>query len=127
MTVYFVIAIMYIGISFLLTATNADSMLAGYNTLSEERKKLYDITSTVNIINRTVRCTGIVLALLGIVFYFIDVSEFIHFIILIFSIIPLLASSVYARLKYSTDPMRWYEWVLYFITLFVCVFLPFIS
>ncbi|MTG98168.1 MULTISPECIES: DUF3784 domain-containing protein [Myroides] len=127
MTVYFVIAIMYIGISFILTPTNADSMLAGYNTLSEERKKLYDITSTVNIINRTVRCTGIVLALLGIVFYFIDVSEFIHFIILIFSVLPLLISNIYARLKYSTDPMRWYEWVLYFITLFVCVVLPFIS
>ncbi|MDM1396121.1 DUF3784 domain-containing protein [Myroides odoratimimus] len=127
MTVYFVIAIMYIGISFLLTHTNADSILAGYNTLSEERKKLYDITSTVNIINRTVRCTGIVLALLGIVFYFIDVSEFIHFIILIFSVLPLLISNIYARLKYSTDPMRWYEWLLYFITLFVCVILPFIS
>ncbi|AJA69165.1 DUF3784 domain-containing protein [Myroides odoratimimus] len=112
MEAFIIVGLIYIGISYFLTAENADGLLAGYNTMSDERKKLYDITSTVNIINRTVRWTGIVLTLVGIVFYFIHVEEFIHFIILIFSIIPLLASSIYARLRYSKDPMRWYDWII---------------
>ncbi|MDR0229391.1 MAG: DUF3784 domain-containing protein [Flavobacteriaceae bacterium] len=109
---FIVTGLIYIGISYLLTPDNADGLLAGYNTLSDERKKLYDITSTVKALNLTMRYTGISIGVLGtlaIVFEWLIVAQSI---LLIGAIIPLMIVSVYTRLKYSKDPMRWYDWLL---------------
>lgn len=108
---FIVIGLLYIGLSYFLTPDNADGLLAGYNTMSDERKKLYDITSTVRVINLTARWTGIctvIIAILAMVFKWHTVV--FSSILICTLIIPLMITSIYTRLKYSKDPMRWYDW-----------------
>lgn len=111
MEAFIIIGLLYIGLSYFLTPDNADGLLAGYNTLSDERKKLYDITSTVKVVNLTMRWTGIcssIIAILAIVFKWpIAITTSI---LICAVIIPLMVASLYTRLKYSKDPMSWYDW-----------------
>jgi hypothetical protein len=112
MEAFIIIGLLYIGLSYFLTPDNADGLLAGYNTLSDERKKLYDITSTVKVVNLTMRWTGIctnILAILAIVFKW-PIAVIISILICILTI-PSMITSIYTRLKYSKDPMRWYDWL----------------
>ncbi|KUF39405.1 DUF3784 domain-containing protein [Myroides marinus] len=112
MEAFIITGLLYIGISYFLTPDNADSLLAGYNTMSDERKKLYDITSTVKMLNLTMRWSGIstsILAILAIVFKW-PIAVIISILICILTI-PSMIMSIYTRLKYSEDPMRWYDWL----------------
>ncbi|MDR0195134.1 MAG: DUF3784 domain-containing protein [Myroides sp.] len=111
MEVFIVTGLLYIGISYFLTPDNADSLLAGYNTMSDERKRLYDITSTVKMLNLTMRWSGIstsILAILAIIFKW--PIAVITSILICTLIIPLMIANIYSRRKFSTDPMRWYDW-----------------
>lgn len=112
MEAFIIIGLLYIGISYFLTPDNADSLLAGYNTMSDERKKLYDITSTVKVLNLTMRWTGICTSIITILAIILEWHKVITTSILIcVLIIPSMITSIYTRLKYSEDPMRWYDWL----------------
>ncbi|MGL4584391.1 MAG: DUF3784 domain-containing protein [Flavobacterium sp.] len=109
---FIVIGLIYVGLSYFLTPDNADSLLAGYNTMSDTRKKLYDIPSTVKLLNLTMRWTGVCIGLMGIVAILCEWHIVAHIILICGSIIPLIIADVYNRLKFSTDPMRWYNWLM---------------
>ncbi|MDM1377552.1 DUF3784 domain-containing protein [Myroides marinus] len=112
MEAFIITGLLYIGISYFLTPDNADSLLAGYNTMSDERKKLYDISSTVKVLNLTMRWTGICTSIITILAIVLEWHKVITTSILIcVLIIPLVIMSIYTRLKYSVDPMRWYDWL----------------
>ncbi|MEC4114726.1 DUF3784 domain-containing protein [Myroides pelagicus] len=109
---FIVIGLLYVGISYFLTPDNADGLLAGYNTMSDERKKLYDIASMVKALNLTMRYTGIFIGVFGTLTIILEWFIVAQSILLIGAIVPLMSANVYTRLKYSKDPMRWYDWIL---------------
>lgn len=126
MNMFLVIGPLYVALSFLLTSENADGLLAGYNTLSTERKKRYNIKAIVRCINLTLRYTGIATLLCGLLSLCIDFNQYETFIFLL-STIPLVTTNIYTRLKYSTDPIRLYEWILNGILIIGMLVLAFIS
>ncbi|MCC9042935.1 DUF3784 domain-containing protein [Myroides sp. M-43] len=109
---FIIVGLIYIGISYLLTAENADGMLAGYNTMSDERKKLYNITSIVKIIKQTFRWLGVIIGIGGVIAIYLKWPIIAQTILLCVTIVPLMIASIYTRLKYSKDPMHWYDWII---------------
>ncbi|MDR2223025.1 MAG: DUF3784 domain-containing protein [Flavobacteriaceae bacterium] len=112
MELFIIVALIYIGISYLLTPENADGLLAGYNTMSAERKKRYDIVSIVKVLNLTLRWNGICIGIIGVATVLLEWPIIIYPILLCGSIISLMVANVYTRIKFSTDPMHWYDWLL---------------
>ncbi|WP_267740689.1 DUF3784 domain-containing protein [Myroides injenensis] len=126
MAALLIIGLIYIGISYCLNNENADSLLAGYNTLSNERKKLYDIDKIVFYINKTARYTGFSILIVGILTYWLkNVTLALIFLIYV-PIVPIMVVNIYTRLSFSKDPLRWYDWLLYTIIGFTLLIFPFV-
>lgn len=122
-----IIGLIYVGISYLLTPDNADGMLAGYNTMSDERKKLYDITSIVKTMKLTFRWLGIFIGIAGVIAISLKWPIIAQVILLSVTIIPLMITSIYTRLKYSKDPMRWYDWLIPIVISIGSVYLTYLT
>ncbi len=106
---FIIVSAIFLGISFLLTAENADGMLAGYNTLSDERKAKYNIKKIVTFTNNTLRVTALGVLLGGSISYWLHSGALALFTLLYFPLILIMGGNLYARLNFSTDPLRKYE------------------
>ena len=124
---FIIIGLIYVGISYLLTPDNADGMLAGYNTMSDERKKLYDISSIVKTMKLTFRWLGIFIGTAGVITISLKWPIIAQVILLSVTIIPLMITSIYTRLKYSNDPMRWYDWLIPIVISIGSVYLTYLT
>lgn len=126
MAALLILGLIYIGLSYSLNNENADSFLAGYNTLSNERKKLYDIDKIVFYVNKTTRYTGFSILIVGILTYWLkNVTLALIFLIYV-PIVPIMIVNIYTRHSFSKDPLRWYDWLLYIIIGFSLLIFPFI-
>ena len=121
----FVIFAIYLGISFILTPENADGMLAGYNTLSDERKAKYDITKVVHFQNKALRLLALCTLLLGGLALYLEYTFLYLFTLLYLPFIVLIGAGIYSRVKFSTDPFRWYDWLIYAAILIFLVFITY--
>lgn len=68
------LAVVFIGIGYLVTEKNAKYILAGYNTMSEEERKKINLKVYLSFFRRFHVFLGITLLILSLVFYFL-VSE----------------------------------------------------
>ena len=114
----------YLGISYILTPENADSMLAGYNTLSDERKAKYDIVKTVNFQNKMLRLLAAATLILGGLAFYFEIAFLYLFTLIYLPFILIMGAGIYGRLRFSTDPFRWYDWLIYGA---IIIFLAFIT
>jgi hypothetical protein len=80
--------IVFIGVGFLVKL--CPNLIAGYNTMSKEKKKNVDIKGLSTLMKRALILIGLIYILLPIIFHLIDLDEFISFCIL-FSLLILWA------------------------------------
>ena len=122
---FIIVSAIFLGISFLLNADNASGLLAGYNTLSDERKATYDIKKVVAFTNNTLRVTALGVLLGGAISYWFQSGALALFTLLYFPLILILGGNLYCRLKFSTDPIRKYEKIVFGLLIFVMLYLAF--
>lgn len=68
--VLFLVGCVFVGCGYLLTEKNARSLLAGYNTLSEEEKSRFDLKSFLKFFRQFHLVLGISFFFLGSLVYF---------------------------------------------------------
>lgn len=120
---FIVTAAILFALSFILTVDNADGLLSGYNTLSDERKAKYDIHKIVPFINKLLRISAL-LILLGGALAFILNNGIIGLIALIYiPVIIIIGGGIYSRFQHTTDPIRLYEKILYTVIIALMIYL----
>lgn len=65
-----IVALVFLGISFIITHGNAAQLLSGYNTMSEQERENVDIVGYVNYFRKFYRVFSILYFLLGALLYF---------------------------------------------------------
>lgn len=112
MEAFIVTGAIFFVLSFILTVKNAKYLLSGFNTMSKERQKLYDINAMVKCINNTLRLIALFI-LLGGGLYILLKLEFIKSLFLIYiPISTLLAMSIYYKKYHSTDPLKPFDIIM---------------
>ncbi len=82
------LSILFTGIGFLINSTNADSLLAGYNTMSPEQRKNVNLTAYLRVFKKFHIFLGLSFLMLGLgLYFFADESVLIAFM----TIYPILA------------------------------------
>lgn len=66
-----IISLIFVAIGFLLTIENADSLLSGYNSMSAEEKKNFDINSFVPYFRKFHLVLGGTLLIIGLLLYYL--------------------------------------------------------
>lgn len=120
---FIVTAAILFALSFILTVDNADGLLSGYNTLSDERKAKYDIHKIVPFINKLLRISAGFILLGGALANFFD-SGIIGIISIIYlPVLILIGGGIYSRFQHTTDPFRLYEKILYTAIIALMIYL----
>ncbi|SDH76565.1 DUF3784 domain-containing protein [Myroides phaeus] len=120
---FIVTAAILFALSFILTVDNADGLLSGYNTLSDERKAKYDIHKIVPFTNNLLRISAGFILLGGALANFFD-SGIIGIISIIYlPVLILIGGGIYSRFQHTTDPIRLYEKILYTAIIALMIYL----
>lgn len=70
-----IVALVFFGISFIITHGNAAQLLSGYNTMSEQERESVDIVGYVNYFRKFYRMFSLTYFLLGVlIYYFVNVD-----------------------------------------------------
>lgn len=112
-TIPFIItALLFFGISFIVTPKTAKYLLAGYNTMSKEKQELYDIKNIVRVLNNSLRITALIVLIGTALYVWLELKIIITIFVIFLPIAFLLGTNIYTRKRYSTDPIKAYDIII---------------
>lgn len=112
-TIPFIItALLFFGISFIVTPKTAKYLLAGYNTMSKEKQELYDIKNIVRVLNNSLRIAALIVLIGTVLYIWLQLKIFITIFVIYLPIAFLLGANIYTRKRYSTDPIKAYDIIM---------------
>jgi hypothetical protein len=98
------IALIFYWVGIGITKENAPYILSGYNTLSKEKKKNFDLDGYLLVHRKFFTLLAISSALLSTIIYFIDESYFI--VVVIYQLLAFIYF-FWKTLKYDQNPRNW--------------------
>ncbi len=117
------ISVINILLAFIINAKTAKYVLAGYNTMSEEERKSFDIVGFIKDFKKVCLLTGLTIPIVYYLFYFFSQPEygFIFVIIIISLILPYLLylGKKYRKDSYFTSSSKFFFFGIYGIIIFV--------
>lgn len=116
------IAIILFATGYIITPNNADNLLSGYNTLSQEDKNKVDIIAYSKFFKKFHKILAITLFLIGLLFYLLNWSIFLKGHLIIF---PLLTYAVFflkSQFYFEKVSKPWRKIATYFVVIILLGF-----
>ena len=120
-----IISLIFVAIGFLLTIENADSLLSGYNSMSAEEKKNFDINSFVPYFRKFHLVLGGTLLIIGLLLYYLINPDWTG---VFMSTYPLIAycfliwkTNKFYKVPYKKDRIKTYVVMVFMLAVFVAL------
>ncbi|WP_448607435.1 DUF3784 domain-containing protein [Paenimyroides ceti] len=124
MTAVVILAIIFVVLGTILTTKNADSLLSGYNTMSDEKRRNIEIEQLIPFLNRSFKTIGLIILITGTFAYFIKNEKLYISALALFPIISAIIILLYSK-KYNKNIPTRFEKVMSIMVLIILMTIAF--